>query len=157
MKLLSLMGCGVLLVGLAGPCLASGDQATASVPDILQAQHALRVNLDTPDGPYARFDKDSVHRIEAAQDQVFHLLDGVASLDQLNDQQKVALANALESIRATLTAQEDSRVICHVERKTGTHLTSRRCESVADRERNAAEARKFTGDHPDHIQQPQGH
>ena len=83
-------------------------------------------------------------------------LDGVSSLDQLNGQQKVDLANSLELIKATLLAQEGGRVICRIESKTGTHLTTRRCESVADRERNAAEAQKYMRDHPDHIQQ-EGH
>jgi hypothetical protein len=157
MKIIALIGCGVLLAGLAtGPGLA-GQQVPASVPEILQVQHALRAKLDAPGG-VANFDKGAVQQIETAQDQVFHLLDGVSSLDQLNDQQKVDLSNSLQLIQATVLAQEGSRVICHVERKTGTHLATRRCESVADRERNAAETSKYMLDHPDHIQQPeQGH
>ena len=160
MKPLLLMGCGLLLASMAGTCLAAGDRvATATtVPEILQAQHALRAQLDAPAGAYSRYDAAVVRQVEATQDQVFRLLEGVSSLDQLNQQQQVDLSNKLELIRSTLLAQEGSRVICRVERKTGTHLASRRCETVADRERNAAEARKFTGDHPDHIQQPeQGH
>lgn len=157
MKVLVLIGCGVLLAGLAsGPSVAGGEQTVMTVPEILQVQHALRTHLDAPGGPYARFDKGAVQQIETAQDRVFQLLDGVSSLEQLNDQQKVELSNSLQVIKATLFAQEGSRVICHVESKTGSHLTTRRCETVADRERNAAEARKYMLDHPDHIQQ-EGH
>lgn len=157
MKIIALLGCGVLLASLAsGPGIA-GQQTAASVPEILQVQHALRAKLDAPGG-VANFDKAAVQRIETAQDNVFRLLDGVTSLDQLNDQQKVELSNSLQVVQATVLAQEGNRVICHVERKTGTHLTTRRCESVADRERNAAETSKYMLDHPDHIQQPeQGH
>jgi hypothetical protein len=156
---LSLMGCGLLLASVAGTCLAGGDPAaTPTVPEILQVQHALRAKLDAPDGVYSRYDAAVVRNVEATQDQVFRMLDGVSSLDQLNQQQRVDLSNKLELIKSTLLAQEGSRVICHVESQTGTHLASRRCETVADRQRNAAEARKFTGDHPDHIPQPeQGH
>jgi hypothetical protein len=157
MKVLALIGCGVLLAGLAtGPGVA-GEQTTTNVPEILQVQHALRAKLDAPGGG-PNFDRAAVQQIETAQDHVFRLLDGVTSLDQLNDQQKVELSNSLQVIQSTVFAQEGSRVICHVERKTGTHLTTRRCESVADRDRDAAEARKYMLDHPDHIQQPeQGH
>ena len=155
MKIIALFGCGILLASLASGPVRAGQQPPASVPEILQVQHALRAKLDAPGG-VASFDKGAVQKIETAQDHVFHLLDGVTSLDQLNDQQKVELSNSLQLIQATVLAQEGSRVICHVETKTGTHLTTRRCESVADRDRNAAEARKYMLDHPDHIQQP-GH
>ncbi len=157
MNIFALIGCGVLLAGLAsGPGIA-GQQTPSTVPEILQVQHALRAKLDAPGG-VANFDKGAVQQIETAQDHVFNLLEGKTSLDQLNDQQKVELSNSLQMIQATVLAQEGSRVICHVERKTGTNLTTRRCESVADREYNAAESRKYMLDHPDHIQQPeQGH
>ncbi|WP_159016830.1 hypothetical protein [Cognatiluteimonas profundi] len=160
MKLIPLMGCGVLLASLAGTCLAGGDQAATAttVPEILQVQHALRAKLDAPRGEYSRFDAEAVRKVEATQDQVFRMLDGVSSLDQLNQQQQVDLANKLELIKSTLLAQDGNRVICRVERKTGTNLTTRRCETVASRERNTAEARKYMTDHPSHIQQPeQGH
>ena len=158
MNVLARLGCGVLLAGLAiGPGIA-GQQTPASIPEILQVQHALRVKLDTPGGDYAHLDKAALRQIETNQDHVFQLLDGVTSLDQLNDQQKVDLSNALQQIQATLFAQEGSRVVCRVERKTGTHLTSRTCQTVADRDRDTAEAQKYMLDHPDHIQQPeQGH
>ena len=154
MNITALIGCGILLAGLASGPVHAGKQAPASVPEILQVQHALRAKLDVPGG-VANFDKSAIQRIETAQDTVFRLLDGVTSLDQLNDQQKVELSNALQVIQATVLAQEGSRVICHVERKTGTHMTTRRCETVADRERDAADARKYMLDHPDHIQQPE--
>ena len=158
MKLSSLLGCGVLLATLAGPSLAGGEQAAATVPEILQVQHALRTKLENPVGEYARFDKDAIHRMETAQDRVFQLLGGVTSLDQLNDQQKNDLSNSLQLIKATLLANQGDRVICHMESKTGTHLTERRCETVANRDKNSAEAQKYMLDHPDHIQQPeQGH
>ena len=91
--------------------------------------------------------------MEAAQDRVFRLLDGVTSVDQLNAQQKVDLSNSLDEVKATLLAEDGNRVICHVEQKTGTHLTQRRCETVSSRQKNVDESRKFMMDHPDHIQQ----
>lgn len=151
MKLTSLLGCGVLLAGMAGACLASGDQPATTVPEILQVQHALRAKLDSPSGEYSRFDKESIRGMEAAQDRIFAILNGVTSIDQLNAQQKVDLSNALDQVKATLLAQEGNRVICHIERKTGTNLTERRCETVASRNRNVEESRTFMADHPHHY------
>jgi len=142
MKLLSLIGCGVLLASMAGTCLAEGDLGATTVPEILQMQHALRSKLETPTGEYSRFSESDIRKMEAAQDHVFHLLDGVTSIDQLNEGQKTDLSNSLDQVKATLLANENNRVICKIERKTGTNLTSRRCETVAQREANAAEARR---------------
>ncbi len=153
MKRISLLGFALLLAGTAGASLAGGDQRARTAPEILQTQHALRAKLDAPNGEYSRFDEAAVRKMESAQDRVFRLLNGVTSLDQLNEQQKVDLFNALDEIDATLLAKDGNRLICHIEPKLGTHLTERRCETVADREKNVKESRKFMMDHPDRIQQ----
>jgi len=148
MKLKLLVGCGVLLAGLAGTCLAANDAPATTVPQILQMQHALRAKLESPSGEYSRFDADAIHKMEAAQDRIFAMLNGVTSIDQLNAQQKVDLSNDLDQVKATLLAQEGNRVICHIERKIGTNLTERRCETVASRNKNVEESRAFMADRP---------
>jgi hypothetical protein len=147
MKLLSLIGCGVLLASMAGTCLATGDQGATTVPEILQMQHALRAKLETPSGEYSRFSEGDIRKMEAAQDNVFRILNGVTSIDQLNEGQKTDLSNSLDQVKATLLANENSRVVCKIERKTGTNLTSRRCETIAQREANAREARRQIDQH----------
>lgn len=141
MKLQILIGCGILLASLAGVSMAD-DQPATTVPQILQMQHALREKLESPTGEYSRFSEGDIHKMEAAQDKIFHMLDGVSSVDQLNENQKTELSNALDQVKATLLANEDNRVICHIERKIGTNLTSRRCETVAQRQANTDEARR---------------
>ena len=100
MKLLSLIGCGVLLASLTGTCLANGDEGATTVPQILQMQHALRAKLESPSGEYSRFTESDIRKMEAAQDNVFHILDGVTSLDQLNDVKKTELSNSLDQVKA---------------------------------------------------------
>ena len=144
---LKLFLCGIALVSATGACLAAADTAPAanapqSVAEILQVQHALRAKLEAHDGEYSKFDDSSVRRMEAAQDQVFHMLNGVSSLSQLTPDQKINLSNALDQVKATLLANEDNRVICHRERKTGTNLLERHCETVAQRNANAEQANR---------------
>lgn len=148
MKIIALIGCGILLAGLASGPVDAGQTAPTSVAEILQVQHALRAKLDSPSGEYSRFDADAIHRMEAAQDRIFAMLNGVTSIDQLNAKQTVDLSNDLELVKATLFAQEGNRVICHIERKTGTNLAERRCETVANRNKNVEESRVFMADHP---------
>lgn len=142
MKFKSLVICGALLAGISGACLAADDAPATTVPQILQMQHALRTKLESPSGEYSRFSADQIRKMETAQDKIFRMLDGVSSTDQLNEGQKTELSNALDQVKATLLANEDNRVICHIERKIGTNLTSRRCETVAQRQANADEARR---------------
>jgi hypothetical protein len=138
-----LLGCGLLLASLAGTCFADDTAPATTAPQILQMQHALRAKLETPSGEYSRFSESDIRKMEAAQDRIFHILDGKTSIDQLNEGQKTDLSNALDQVKATLLANEDNRVICKIERKTGTNLTSRRCETVAQRKANSDEARRM--------------
>lgn len=142
---LKLFVCGIVLASATGACLAAADTAPSanapqSVADILQVQHALRDKLEARSGEYSKFDDSSVHRMEAAQDQVFHMLTGVSSLSQLSDDQKITLSNALDQVKATLLANEDNRLICHRERKTGTNLSTRVCKTVAQRNFDAEQS-----------------
>jgi hypothetical protein len=115
---------------------ASSQQAPETVADIL-AQHGLRERLERRSGEYAHFDDAAVRKMEQAQDRVFAMLSGVNSLDQLNPTQKVELSNALDEVKAVLTDNENNRLVCHIERKIGSNMMQRRCETVADREAHA--------------------
>lgn len=156
MKLHSLLVSIVLLAGLSGTCLAAAADAPTTVPEILQTQHAIRAKLDAPTGDYARLDRTAVQTIETAQDKIFNMLSGVTSLDQLSMGQKVELSNALDQVKATLAANENARVICHVEARIGTHLTERRCETVAGREERARKANEAMTDNDRHVQLRRG-
>lgn len=121
----------------AAPVMAQSDGADDTVPEILQTQHALRTKLDSPSGEYSRFSPNDLGTMRLAQDKVFRMLDGVSSLDQLNAEQRTDLSNALDQIRATLAQNESSRLVCHRERKTGSNLIEKRCETMGEREARA--------------------
>jgi hypothetical protein len=131
---------GALLVATSGFALAQAPQQ--SVADILKTQHDIRDRMDTHYGEYSRFDDASLVRMKRAQDKVFAMLDGVQSLDQLNDFQKTNLSNALDEIKAVLTANEGNRLICYRERKTGSNMIERRCETAAQREARARDSQE---------------
>ena len=113
---------------------------TQSVAEILSVQHGLRDRLERHSGEYARFDANAVSRMERAQDNVFAMLRGVNSLDQLSPNQRTELSNSLDEIKSILLANEANRQICHRERKTGSNLIELRCETVAQREAHARDS-----------------
>ena len=119
----------------AAPVFAATDDGVDdTVPEILQTQHSLRAKLDNPAGEYSRYSADDLAKMRRAQDKIFKMLDGVSSLDQLNEDQKTALSNELDQVKATLTQNEGNRLVCYRERKTGTNLVAKRCETVQERE-----------------------
>ena len=122
----------------AGAASAFGDaQSPQTVGEILQVQHELRQNLDKPGGEYSRFSDGDIDQMKRAQDKVFQMLRGVGSLDQLNEGQKTDLSNSLDEIKSILLANKGNRLICRRERKTGTNITERHCETAAQREADA--------------------
>lgn len=135
------------------PAAAPAAQGQQSIADILQTQHDLRGHLDKRDGDYARYSNDSIRKMQRAQDQIFSMLSGVGSLDQLNEAQRIELSNNLDLVKATLLAKDDSRLICHLERKIGSNMMQRRCETVAQRQANVDESRKEMMNHPEHYNQ----
>ncbi len=148
MKIRSLKfaACASLLMATAGAAFAGTAVQSQSVQEILQVQHALRDKLGAPHGEYSGLKQDAVGQVESAQDKIFGMLQGVTSLDQLNEGQKTQLFNAQEVIRATMLANAGDRKICHHERKTGSNMIQVRCETASQREKNMEESHKFMND-----------
>ena len=88
------------------------------------------------------FSEADIAKMKRAQDNVFSMLSGVDSLDQLNLDQKTSLSNSLDVIKATLLSDEGNRLICHRERKIGTNIVAKRCETVAERNQHAKESQE---------------
>jgi hypothetical protein len=118
------------------------QDAPQTVSEILQFQKNLRSKLDNPTGEYSRFSEADIAKMKRAQDNVFVMLSGVDSLDQLNLDQKTNLSNSLDVIKATLLSDEGDRLICHRERKIGTNIVAKRCETVAERNQHAKESQE---------------
>jgi hypothetical protein len=137
---------GVSLALSAGAAFAQAPEQPQTVSEILQFQHALRGKLDQPNGEYSRFDEGQIARMKHAQDNVFRMLSSVKSLDDLSENQKIEVSNSLDEVKAILLANEGNRLICYRERKTGTNLLTKRCETYADREAHARESERAMRD-----------
>ena len=137
---------GVSLALSAGATFAQAPEQPQTVSEILQFQHALRDKIDKPNGEYSRFDEGQLARMKKAQDNVFRMLSGVNSLDDLDENEKIEVSNSLDQVKAILLANEGNRMICYRERKTGTNLLTKRCETYADREAHARDSERAMRD-----------
>lgn len=135
---------------------AAQPQEPQSVSEILHMQKDLRSKLDNPTGEYSQFSEKDIAQMKHAQDDVFGMLSGVASLDQLNLDEKTRLSNSLDEIKAILLSNSDNRLVCHRERKTGTNLVTKRCETVAQREARSRDAREQMREMSTTVQERRG-
>lgn len=79
--------------------------------------------------------------VKAALARIAATLDQAGGVDQLKEQQKVDVFNDQELVNNILTkAGEDSRLVCKRVRKTGSHMSSNQCMTVAARNRAAEES-----------------
>jgi hypothetical protein len=126
----------------ATPALANADKAS----QIVQQQREIRDESESSTGAYARFDRRALERMHAAQDRIFVLLDGVASVDQLGTNEKVELFNAVEEVKAIIAENESDRQKCWRERKVGTTIPQTRCATVAELEQIRSGAQDWKGE-----------
>lgn len=146
----------VLLAACTAPVWAQDSGVDDNVPAILKTQHTLRTKLDNPTGEYSRFSPDDLNKMRHAQDRIFQMLDGVTSLDQLKQDQKIALSNELDQVKATLTQNEGNRLICYREKRIGTNLLEKRCETVDEREARAHQSQQEMQDMAREVQNRSG-
>ncbi|KAA2285469.1 hypothetical protein F0415_05000 [Arenimonas fontis] len=100
------------------------------------AQRA-KIEKDLADGKtYVEIAPEDRARVRQSLERMAATLEGVASVDELSQPQKVALFNEQEVVNTILTqAAEDSRLICERRRETGSHRATTTCETVAERRR----------------------
>ena len=84
---------------------------------------------------YAGLTADDFERVKVSLDKMGALLEGVVSIDDMPYDKRVELFNEQETINTVLTqANENNRLICERQQRTGSHMTRTQCISVRDRE-----------------------
>ncbi len=85
---------------------------------------------------YSEIEAADREKVKAALARIATALDQAGSVDQLKEQQKVDVFNDQELVNNILTkAGEDSRLVCKRIKKTGSHMSSNQCMTVAARNR----------------------
>lgn len=125
------------------PLLASASFTTTDTRRILAEQKDIRAESEQPMGKYSRFNDTARARLHRAQDTIFAILSEDKALEQLRKDQQVELMNAIEEVKAVLAENENDKLECWRERKTGTTMKVTRCETVAQRERIMKDAQAW--------------
>ena len=149
---------GVVVAGLmlvAGGAMAADRQANPDAgPSEFEAQ-MISIQEALDDGEtYGEISATERREVLAALARIRTALDPSGDAGHLSERQKLKVFNDQELINNILTsADEDSQLVCRREKKTGTHLASNQCLTVAERRRAADHARETLLRTPPHALQ----
>jgi hypothetical protein len=132
-------------------------QADAYVASISSASNFLS-ELDhtvalAMEGDYGRIKGHDVDRMLAAHKTIKRLLDGHENARHLQPDERIALFNAQETIKAIVRNDEKNRKVCKRVSGTGTRLAKAECLTVAQREARAKAVRESAW-HQQHFREP---
>lgn len=124
----------LVLATVASAAQQAGDKPVriADIESFLGQQQAIRADMagSRKFKHVAEFDKRQLY---AAQDQMFALLNGRASTDELDADQLVALYNAQEVVNSVLAEAELDRPICERQTVLGSRRVQTVCLTVRER------------------------
>lgn len=123
----------LLLVPLAlAAAPAPAPVTIPNVPKYLDHQRDLREHVQYAK-KFEHVDEASKQRLYRAQDEIFALLEGHASVDELTPDELIALYNAQGVVNSVLTDAELDREVCKREKVLGSHRSSLVCMTMRER------------------------
>lgn len=126
------------LLFLSIPLPAVSDDAieiNSTPAQIRVAQDNLKRSIEKKEGNYADLSDKDRKAILDKQADIYRLIEGRTTIEELSPNGKIELANALESMNALLTKAEDSRMICERVKVIGSNRPQNKCLSVGERRR----------------------
>ena len=102
---------------------------------IHQQQLEYRDDALAGTGDFQTLDEVQRRNFVTRQDELFALIDGKSSLDELAAKEQVVAHNLLEDLQAILLSTEDLKMECEWTKKTGSHRKIKVCMTVAERRR----------------------
>lgn len=108
--------------------------------EVLAYHVKLEKDLDTKAYQHIK-DRDR-ETINASQSHIRSILDKVTTLEQLSEDQRLAVFNEHEKIGALLNSRESERLVCEKVYKTGSHRPEVQCQTVAQRDSDRQAAQK---------------
>ena len=137
-----------LLLGLsAAASAARTEKAPAELvradPTGFAEQRAAVEGEMKPGGRFAEISADDRRAVVAAFDRMSGVLAGKQSMDELRQDDRVALINDQELVNVLLTrAKTDSRMVCKRERRVGSHRLTSTCRTAAEWKRASEQSRE---------------
>jgi hypothetical protein len=99
------------------------------------AQDAIKRALTSDKSGYGHLSEAEKQAILNKQEPIYAMIEGRTNFDNLSDDDKRRLINAIEEVRTSVAKAEDSRMICERVRVIGSNRPQNKCTTVGERRR----------------------
>lgn len=137
----------VLACLLAPAAYASADRKALQAESIRTQQAEIRAGVEARSGRYKDLPAGTRSELLAKQSEVLRMIDGKQSTDELDENQKVEVFNALEWIEAAINKADDERLVCERRAVLGSTRKERVCKTVAQMRDEREAARRSMDTH----------
>ena len=129
------------------PAPAAEPAVSADAPRILETDEFL-VFLDTLEADLANGEPRELtdlemRRVGGLSDELRSLLEGVESVDQLNNNQQTTIYNKTQELWSAVVGRDEDQVICRREHRVGTNFKSTRCRTVQQIREDQRQASRY--------------
>ncbi len=131
------LACAALLAVV--PVARAADTPTQSA-DILARQQTIRADMKAKRERYANLPRDVQTSVLADQEKLGKLLEGTTDTSQLAPTDQAEVRRLMARIEATIKNNQDQRLVCTQEARTGSNYVTRVCRTATEiRERKEAD------------------
>jgi hypothetical protein len=131
------LACAALLA--IAPVAVAADAPTRSA-DILAQQQTIRADMKAKRDRYANMPRTAQKSVMADQEKLQKLLEGKTETSQLAPADQAEVRRLMARIAATINDNQDERLVCTQEARTGSNYVTRVCRTPTEiRERREAD------------------
>ena len=124
----------------------AADAPTRSA-DILAQQQTIRADMKAKRERYANLPRDAQKSVLADQEKLEKLLEGITNTSQLAPADQAEVRRLTARIEATIKNNQDERLVCTQEARTGSNYVTRVCRTPTEiRERKDADGKLLEGE-----------
>lgn len=122
------LACAALLT--ITPVARSADAPTRTA-DILAQQQTIRADMKAKRDRYANLPRDAQKSVLSDQEKLEKLLEGKADTSQLPSADQAEVRRLTARIEATISNNQEERLVCTQEARTGSNYVTRVCRTPA--------------------------
>ena len=127
-----------LLFGFASAASATVDPPVSVTEGSFAAQARVIEKALSDGQTYAEMSRAERDEVRSILGRMADRLEGVDSVEQMSEEDRLALFNDQERVNAMLVkGYADSRLVCDKRGRTGSHFRETKCQTVAERRRRA--------------------
>ena len=137
----------LLAVGLVSGCASTNSSPSrteqsaepavrAEAPEIVDTQEFLvfleTLEQDFEAGEPRELTRLEMRRVRELSDELRDMLDGVDTIEQLNNNAQTEVYNTTQALWAAVIGRDEDQVICRREHRVGTNFKTTRCRTVSE-------------------------